>query len=194
MAKKSKITVKEALRLNIDDMLNMKRKDLEAAYSKLRKTTASRVQTYYRNAAGRAQAIKKVKNLRTSPAGFKNKREIARAMFQMQLFLGGDESTYAEHERKMKEFRDLMSDRTGITFKTEAHPEMSAAYAEIVELYKEVTRLGGDMAELTFRDNINYWLKNKDTLKNAPAGRGRRTASRLMKDLKLPKIREDKED
>ena len=205
-----KFTFKEALRLNIDELVNLKRNELEAVYAKLQKTTSSRVATYRRNASMNAAAIRKVKNLRKSPRGFRNKRELARAVFQMQLFLGGDESTYAKHQERMKEFRKLMEDRTGIKFRTareyekyrevvdsimEAHPEMKGAYKDIQELYKEVTRLGVDMREPTFRKNTQFWLDHLDDLKTAnPVGK-RMTPSRLLKDLNLPEIPdEDQED
>lgn len=205
-----KRTLKDSLRLNLDDLLKMKRTDLESVYRQLNAVTQRRIATFKKHGAIDASAIKNVKGLPKSPRRF-NKREMAREIFNQQLFLQGDTSSYAAYKRQEREFRKLMELRTGLTFRSakqargyaEFMKDIAARYPETTKeyygiarrLYQQVQRLNLNSNLKTFKNNFEYWAEQVEKLEAVPdseirKGKKYTSLSSLAEQLDLPKIRD----
>lgn len=208
-------TLKQALRLDLDDLLKMNVKELGDIYRQLGTETRKRVAVFEKHGAGNAQAIKRVKNLPKSPRNFK-KRELARRIFDQQLFLSGDASSYAKYRREIKDFRERMSRKFGFDFKSMKQFEQFKDFADdvlrrfknltnyyqIARMYTQAVRVGVDIKRKTFTSNFLYWADQMEKLKDVPDSRirelprnakGKISVNKLMEEFGLPKIPEDKD-
>lgn len=210
-----KRTLKQSLRLDLDDLLKMNVKELRDVYRQLGKVTRSRVATFERHGAEKARPIKRVKDLPKSPGGFK-KRELARKIFEQQLFLSGDESTFAKYRKKKQEFRKMMERKTGMKFRTVADYEKYRKFMDDIEerwkslpfwylmakrLYTQIERVGFDVKNDTFSKNFMYWsdqIEKLESITDAQVKKFRRKkkadrtdVKALLKEFGLPPIPED---
>ena len=206
------MNLKSALRLNLDEMLKMKRKDLEDVWRTIDRTVSSRAATFARHNATHALP-KNIQKRPGSPRSFRNKRELIRSIADEQLFLFGERSTYAKYKDESKRLRDLIYSRTGLDLKSSKQlarygkfmneikkrfPDLMKKGSEpAVRVYKAITRLGMNASAKTFLNNFEYWLDNLETLENVPDSdiiRDHKGAyasvSSYMEKLNLPPIRD----
>lgn len=199
MAKSRKVTLKEALRLNIDDMLKLKRKDLAEAYEKVRATVQRR-----------PTAPKKLRQQMKAASSFRNKREMSRALFRAQLFLASPEATVKGKKERLREVREMMERKTGIRFRSMKDVERfkeymddvakmfpdkyKLYYTKLVELYRTMTEQHISMEQSTFLFNFEYWIENIDTIRakfermSAKDRRRINTPEKVVRDLDLPSV------
>lgn len=212
MAKRS---LKEMLRLDLDDLLRMNMKELQSIYRDLGKVTEKRVATFEKHGAGSAQAIRKVRIQPKSPRRFR-KRELAREIFNKQLFLSGDESSYSKYKKEQKKLREELERKTGLRIRTmkqfekykkfmnEIKDRFSSLpdwYAAAKRVYASLQRIGVDASRKTFTSNFEYWLEQTEKLEKVPDAQiakmkknGKVSVKALMQDLGLPPIPEDSDE
>lgn len=206
------MNLKSALRLNLDEMLKMKRKDLEDVWRTVNKTVSGRVATFERHNATHALP-KNIQKRPGSPRSFRNKRELIRSIADQQLFLFGERSTYAKYKDESRRMRDLLKTRLGLDLKSskqlarygkfmneikKRYPDMMKISSDIaVRVFKAVTRLGMNTSLKTFTDNFEYWANNIETLENVPESEIIRdhkgayaSVSSYMDALNLPSIKD----
>ena len=179
----AKTSLKQALRLNLDEMLKMKRTELEDVYRTIHPTVSRRVSTFKKHGAEKVIS-KTVQKLKGSPRSYKNKRELTRAIADMQLFMFGERSSYTKYQGELSRVRELLFKRYGLELKSKAQLEkygnfmndikkrfpdlMKKGSEEAVKLYKALDRLGINQSLKTFYQNYDYWLEQIDILENVP--------------------------
>lgn len=206
------MNLKSALRLNLDEMLKMKRKDLEDVWRTVNKTVSGRVSTFQKHDAMNALP-KNIQKRPRSPRSFKNKRELIRSIADQQIFLFGERSSYTKYKEEEKRLRDLLKVRMGLDLKSgkqlarygrfmndvkKRFPDLMKKGSEpAVRLYKAVTRLGMNASLKTFTTNFDYWLDHLEDLENVPESEIIRdhkgayaSVSSYMDSLGLPPIRD----
>ena len=204
-------SLKQALRLDLDDLLRMNMKELGEVYRQLGAETRKRVAVFEKHGAGSAQAIRRVKDLPKSPRRYR-KRELARKIFDQQLFLSGDDSSYSKYKKNLKEFRKYQELKTGIRYRTMKQFERYSAFIKDVaerwsslpnwyeyarRLFAQSMNVGFDIRRKTFLENFDYWAehvaKMEQMTERDPALTKQKKVSvkKLMDMFDLPPIPED---